>query len=191
MEGGQEFQILLANSSLHFRHDIAAGAQAFGVPAIDVAVPHGEAVGMFGDRPNVPGASLFEESNPGVRGEVLGSQGGGKIFVTEAIERAVGGDLVLILRPARQVHPVRVPLTGKGGNRIETPMEINAELGVAVPVRTRMVLQGIPLRLVGLLAWKRRKPGGEERWYQGCRGPCGKPLQGVTTGDGHSLSFRR
>src|SRR3984957_17283526 len=159
MEGGQEFQTLLANSVLHFRHDIAAWAQAFGVPAIDVAVPHGEAVGMFGDRPDKPRAGLFEESNPGVRTEVLGSEGSRKILVTEAIQRAVGGDVVLVLRPARQVHPVRVPLTGKGGNRVETPMEINAELGVAVPVRTRMVLQGVPAWLVGLMAWKRRSPG--------------------------------
>src|SRR3984885_4116893 len=191
MKGGKEFQTLLANSALDFPHDIAAGPHAYGVPAIDVAIPHGEAVGMFGDRPDVPGAGLFEESNPGVRTEVLGSEGGSKILVTEAIQRAVGSDLVLVLRPTRQVHPVRVPLTGKGGNRVETPMEINAELGVAVPVRTRMVLQGVPARLVRLLAWKRRKPGGEERWYQGGRGPCGKPLQGVTTGDGHSLSLHR
>ena len=55
---------------------------------------------MFGDRPNVPGASLFEESNPGVRVEVLGGEGGGKILVTEAIQRAVGGDVVLVFRPA-------------------------------------------------------------------------------------------
>src|SRR5271170_2367580 len=186
MEGGQEFQTLLANSSLHFRHDITAGTHAYGVPAVDVAVPHGEAVGMLGDRPDISGASLFKEGNPGVRAEVVGSEGGGKILVTEAIQRAEGGDVVLVLWPARQVHPVRVPLTGKGGNRIETPMEINAELGVAVPVRTRMLLQGVPAWLVGLLAWKRRKPGVEERWDQGCRGPGGKPLQGVTTGDGHS-----
>src|ERR1700733_8794670 len=122
MEGSQEFQPLLAYCSFHFRHDVTAGTQAYGVPAIDLAIPHSEAVSMFGHRPDISGARLLEESDPGVSTEVLSSKGGGKVLITEAIERSVGGNMVLVFRPARQIHPVGVPLACKGGHGIKTPM---------------------------------------------------------------------
>jgi hypothetical protein len=72
---------------------------------------------------------------------MLGSKCGSEVLVAKAIERAIGGEMVLVLRSTGQIHPVWIPLIAKGRNGIESPVEVNSELGVAIPVRTRMLAQ--------------------------------------------------
>src|ERR1019366_1117720 len=134
MEAGEEFQTLLADGPLHLSYDVAVWTHARGIPAIDPAVPHREAVCVFGDRPDVPCAGLLEESHPRIWVEVLGGKCGSKVLVTEAIERAVGGKMVIVLRSAGKVHPVGVPFIAEGGDGIESPVKVDTKLGITEPV---------------------------------------------------------
>ena len=66
MESGEELQPLLAHGALHLSYDVAARSHAGRVPAIDVAIPHGKAVSVFGNRPDISRAGIFEQCNPGI-----------------------------------------------------------------------------------------------------------------------------
>lgn len=185
MKAGVELEALPADGALQLSHDVAARTHARGVPAIHAAIPHGKAVGMFGHRTHIARSGILEKSYPCVGVEVNRGEGRRKVLVTEFIQRSISGDVVVVLRPAGKIHEVRVPLIAKGRDGIKAPMEVNAELGVAVPFGTAVLLERLPLRAVrpgergGLdsLGGGRHRHGGT-----GC-----KPLQSPPAGNGHGI----
>ena len=53
--------------------------------------------------------------------------------VAEFVERAIGGDVVLVGLVPRNVHVSGIPLIVIGRDRIRPPVEIDAELGIVKP----------------------------------------------------------
>src|SRR5450631_867500 len=74
---------------------------------------------------------------------------GDEVFVAELILRAIRGDVVGVLRRSLAVHISGIPLAAKRWDGIDASMDEDAELGVAVPRRSLVRLQRIPISTVG------------------------------------------
>src|ERR1039458_997230 len=110
-------------------------------PIAQPAVVHGKTIVMFCDRYNVLCARFFERLGPSRRIEALGLEHGNEIFVAELVLWSVGNNVVLVCVEPRLIHISRIPFAAKSRNRIRSPMNENAELGVLVPLRSLIFLQ--------------------------------------------------
>src|SRR5215211_6068922 len=90
--------------------DVSLRAHRGGLPATPVGVVHREAVMVFGDGYDEVGSCLTEQLGPLGRVEGSGGELRDEVLVAELVLGAVGGPMVLELRPAGQVHVARVPL---------------------------------------------------------------------------------
>src|SRR5208283_1893758 len=118
-----------------FTIHIAVGAHLYGGPIGDAAVIHGEAIVVFKDGNDVPGASGLKELGPLDRIEMLGFETRNEILVTERRGRAIRRKVVFIFSGPLLVHHARIPLAAKGRDGINAPMDKDAKLGVLVPIR--------------------------------------------------------
>ena len=68
-----------------------------------------------------------------------------KILVPEFRLRSIGGDVMGKLRRPCLIHIARVPFVAKRRNRVDSPVEEDAELGVLIPSGNLVLLQRIPI----------------------------------------------
>ncbi len=138
-------QPLLADRRRQLFDDVSLRPHLARAPVGQVRVVVRKAIMVLGDRDDVPGAGLAKQMGPGARIEVIGREHGNEILVAELGLRAVGRDVMLELARAELIHVARVPLVGERRNRIESPMNEDAELGVLVPRWRAILLQDSPV----------------------------------------------
>src|ERR687897_743771 len=112
---------------------VSLGSHRGGLPATPVSVVHGEAVMVFGNGYDEVGSRLTEQLHPLSRVEEIRGELRDEILVAELVLLTVGRPVVLELRSALLIHPARVPLIAEGGDGVDTPVNEDAELGVAKP----------------------------------------------------------
>src|SRR5207249_739580 len=79
--------------------------------------------------------------------EVFGFELRNKVFVSEARLRTVSRDVVFEILAVLLVHLARIPLIAERGHGVHTPMDEDAELGVAIPLWHFVMLDRSPRRL--------------------------------------------
>src|SRR5215472_2935043 len=77
---------------------------------------------------------------------MFGLEDGNEIFLPKFVLCSVCGDVVFLLRRSDLIHAARIPFVTECGNRIDTPMNENAELCVPVPIGRDILLQRLPVR---------------------------------------------
>ena len=117
-----------------------------------MAVEHRKAVVVFGDRHDIAGAGCPEQLCPIAGIEGLGLQHRDEVLVAKPVLRPVGLDVMLKGRIAFRVHVAGVPLTAKGRDGVDAPMDEDAELGICIPLRDFEILQRTPVRPEGAVA---------------------------------------
>ena len=133
MGGDAEHQALLLDGSLQQTDDVLVGSHVYGVPRVQVAVVHGESIVMLGHGDDILRSCLAEKLRPLVGIELLGLEHRDEVFVTELGVRAVSLDVMLILARVLDVHVARIPFAAESRDRINTPVDEDAELAVAEP----------------------------------------------------------
>jgi hypothetical protein len=88
---------------------------------------------------------LDEEINPRTGIEPLGLEERNEILIAEVCLRAVRSDVMFEGLIPRNIHVARVPLVSECRNRVHTPVNENAELGVAKPLGCPVLGEGIPV----------------------------------------------
>ena len=147
--GDPELHALLADGFGEVANQIALRPHLLRVPPGERAIPHGEAVVVLGGGHHVARAGLAEQLRPLVRVELRGGKEGNEVFISEYILRAevllVPGDDFGIA-----VHVLDVPLALVRGDGIQAPVQKDAELAIAEPLRELVVgLDGFPGRFKG------------------------------------------
>ena len=71
---------------------------------------------------------------------------GMKVLVAELVLRSVSGDVVLVLLRSLAIHISRIPFVAEGRDRIDSPVNEDAELRVLVPFGHFVFLQRFPVR---------------------------------------------
>src|ERR1700756_2933781 len=74
---------------------------------------------------------------------------GDEVLVAELVLGTIGGDVVGILGRSLAVHISWIPFAAKRRDGIDAPMDEDAELGVAIPRRSFIRLQRVPISTVG------------------------------------------
>src|SRR3984885_6214426 len=100
---------------------------------------------MLGNGHHVARAGIMKELCPGVGIEVLRGELGNQILVAELRFRTVGGNVMREIRRAMLVHVARVPLAAKAGDGVDTPVNEDAELRIAKPLRRLVGAQALPI----------------------------------------------
>src|SRR5579875_2638823 len=90
-----------------------------------------------------PGPS--KESRPGIGIELFGGEQGNKIFIAKARLRTIRLYMMSKDRRVLQIHIARVPLTAKGRNGINAPVNKDAKFGIFVPARHAVRLERLPV----------------------------------------------
>jgi hypothetical protein len=119
------------------------------IPGIDPARPHREAVVVLGDRTGEPGTRIGEQRGPflGVEMASLGFQLRRELYEPTALvfvpddevvirprrHVAIVLHVVLVLGRSCNIHVAGIPLVGEGRNRVDAPVEVDAEFGVLEP----------------------------------------------------------
>jgi len=109
-----------------------------GVPFAVPGVPQVEVVVVGGARAGVSGSGPFEQGDQFVRVEVLRLPHRDEIFVTEFGGMAVVLQVVFIFLTTLEIQFAGVPFAHLR-NRVRSPVQIDAELGVAEPLRAAII----------------------------------------------------
>src|ERR1700722_6822176 len=144
MRGGPEVQALLANGGGQLAHDVLLRSHFGGAIVGETAIVHGEAVVMFGDGHYELRAGFAEEFGPLVGVEFGRGKPRNEVFVAECGLRPECLHVVLEGRVVFHVHVARVPLAVERRDRIDAPMNEDAELGVLIPLRRQISLERVP-----------------------------------------------
>src|ERR1700732_3504759 len=114
-------------------------------PIGKIAIIHGKAIMMFKNWNHVLRSRSFEKPYPGFWIVVFRCEHGNEILVAEFNGWPVGGNVVPVFLGIHDVHLSRVLLAAKCRNRVKTPVDENAELGILVPVGNLIARQRLPL----------------------------------------------
>src|SRR5579863_3883280 len=110
---------------------------------------------MLGDGDDVLRTGFFKDPSPLGGIEVFGFEERDQILVTLNRIAAVARTEVAVGALAGTVHVAGIPLVLGGRNRVDAPMNEDAELGILVPLRLFVLDQGGPIgaegAVVGLL----------------------------------------
>ena len=150
--------------------------------SVMAGVVHGKAVAVLGDRHDIARAGVDKEIEPGIGIEVLGAKHGDEVLVAEFRLRAVGFNVVPEGGGAFHIHVARIPLVSECRNRIDAPVDEDAELGVAKPIGNAIGGERIPvgakrtgaqtgvdareLSLLGVRCRRLSKSNGKKRWKE-------------------------
>ena len=135
MEGSQHLDAPAAEGLRALTEHIPAGAHGLAVDGIDLAVPHGEIIGMLSDGAGVLRARAHHQVGPGLGVEAITRHHGNEVLVAEVMQVAVMLLVVAVLLQALAVHVAGIPLIHAGGHAVGPPVEEQAELGVPEPLR--------------------------------------------------------
>ena len=124
---------------------VAPRPHSGGGPVGELRVIHGEAVMMLGDRHHVTCAGFTKQLRPRARIELLRLEQGNEVLVTEPVLRTVGFTVVRVLRGPLAVHIARIPLIAEPRNRIDSPVNENAEAGFLVPLGHAVLFERQPV----------------------------------------------
>src|ERR1700721_1201057 len=91
--------------------------------------------------------------------EVLTTKERDEVLVAKSSLRAVRGNVMKERGVALLIHVARIPFVGEGGNGIDSPVEKDAELGVAKPIRGLVAGEGLPVCAEGAMGIRRQHPG--------------------------------
>src|ERR1035438_7606802 len=128
------------------RRDILPWPRGHGIPPrLESRIPQVEIVVMRSHADEKLRPGLPVESQEIVRIEVLGLPCRDYILVTVPRRMAVGLEVMIVLPVTLNVHVPGVPIPHLRGG-LRTPVRPDAELRVAIPIRTPVLLQGFPGR---------------------------------------------
>ena len=116
-----------------FSIHIAMGAHFLRSPVREIAVVHGKAIVVFEDGHDVTCARFFEEFCPCLGVEFFGLEHGDKVLVAKTGQRTVCCEVVFIDLGSFEVHLPGIPFTAECRNRVDAPVDEDAELCVLVP----------------------------------------------------------
>ena len=115
-------------------------------PVAQPTVVHGKTVMMLCHRHHILGSGFLEQLGPGRRIEVFCFEHRDEVLIPELVLGTVSGNVVLVHLRSSLVHISRIPLVAERRNRIDTPMNKNAELRILVPRRYLILLKRFPVR---------------------------------------------
>ena len=90
---------------------------------------------VFGHRHHILGPCLFKQVGPFFRVKLIPGKEGNQVFITKLGMFTIGLDVMLKFRRILDVHVPGIPFVAEGRNRIDTPMDEDAELTVFEPLR--------------------------------------------------------
>ena len=154
-------------------------AHVHGVPLVQLRVPEEEVVVVRAHAHEVLGPGLLVELHQAIGIPLLGLPQGDDVLVAELRGVAVMLEVVLVVLAALLVHAAGVPVAVHG-HGLRTPVGPDAELGVAEPVRTLVLLERIHRRLERPVGNRRvdlifAVRGGNRD--QACNKRCRKPVR--------------
>ncbi len=142
-------QALGADGGGEFTGGVTLGPHFDSGPIGDVRVVHCESIVMLGHGDDVASAGVFKEFGP-VVGIPFGSgEKRDKIFIAESVLRAEVVAVVLEGGIFLLVHIAGIPFVFRAGDRVDTPVNEDAEFGVLIPLGNFVVAKSFPVRGVG------------------------------------------
>ena len=126
--------------------DVAFRPHVDGVPLVELRVPEEEVVVVRAHADEVLRPGLLVELHQAVRVPFLRLPQRDDVLVAELRRMAVVLQVILVMLVARLVHAPRVPVAVHR-HRLRSPVRPDAELGIAEPVGTLVLLQRIHVRL--------------------------------------------
>ena len=144
VEASQDFEVLvlLAEGGRQLAVDVALRPHLRRVPAVELRVPQAEAIVMDNRDADVLCARTAEDPRPLGGIELLRLELRYEVLVPDLRLSAVGCDVVfedVVAASLRVVHQPPIPLRAIGGDAVDAPVRIEAQLGVDQP-RGRFVL---------------------------------------------------
>ena len=139
-----EPQAVFLGHLLPHAHDVPLRTEFHGVPAMVGRVPQVEVVVMDAHAHEVLGACLGVHRHEPIGVPVLGLPQRNDLFVAVLARMAVVLQVMLVVAVARLVHAPGVPVAVQR-HRLRSPVGPDAELGVAEPLGTLVLLEGFPL----------------------------------------------
>ena len=143
MLGDAEAQAVLVGGLLPLADDVALRPHVDGVPLVELRVPAIEVVVVLGDDAEVLRAGLLVERHQPVGVPLLGLPERDDVLVAELRRMAVVRDVILVVRAALLVHLPGIPVA-LHRHRLRSPHRPDAQLGVAEPFGTPVLLQRFP-----------------------------------------------
>ena len=116
-----------------------------GRPVREIAVVHLETVMVFEDGDNIASAGFFKEMCPGLGIILLGFEHGDEVLITEPGQRPISAYMMLIHFRPLEIHLAGIPLAAKCGDRIDAPVNEDAELRIPVPIGHFVLGERIPV----------------------------------------------
>ena len=175
VRGGSEIEPLLAKGLAQFADHVTLRAHLHRRPIAETAVIHGEPVVVLSHRDDVLRSGLLEQLGPGVRVPLLGGELGNEILVAKGRLWAEMLAMPLEIGIVLDVHAMRVPFSVVRGNRVNAPVNEDAELGIEIPLRHGVLSEGLP---GGLVVPGTGRSGG---CGVGLRGFCPESREGQST----------